>query len=576
MNYLPIKLNKLRKHYNYSQQYVADKLGCDVVEYMNYENGNSMVNYSQMKKLASLYHVSMSEIFKNSDVVELHEVNNDTDSINARYFMPENNIRNKIKGFVINHKIATIIIGVLLLAIIILSIIVRNISKPYVINRENINRLSVSDTTVIYIEDSGALGFSGSNENGQLNDLAVTSATKVCEGESFSVVLNEDGSVSSSGLISKYEKQVSGWKNIIDIAAGNNHVVGVDANGRVYCAGDVEACDIDGTRNITKVFATDNASIALSEVGTLIYSGQLLGSSYLNDFLNIKDIASSDNILVILNNDSTLNVYSKSGSYLKSETWTEIVDVACGDDFVAGLDEYGKVYIEIDNDEIQEKVSEWSNIIAIDSGKDYLIGFDGKNIYGVGNNRYNQFVKEEKQKITLEKVKNIEYSLTKEMINIQFDGVSNASGYIVSVDVGTGLSSHIEKDEVVSFTTENMIEGKTYNISIVSLGSGDYKDSDEAILSFVYNRPEDVMDVKVSQYIGSSKDDLNEYLNALSITYKEEIDETSICDGNDEVVVDIDGLEDGEYGESELKNKLVKYTYCKVVTDDEKQQSVED
>ena len=576
MNYLPIKLNKLRKHYNYSQQYVADKLGVDVVEYMNYENGNSMISYGQMKKLASLYHVSVNEIFKNSEEVELHEVNGDTDSINARYFMPENNIRNKIKGFVINHKIATIIIGILLLAIIILSIIVRNITKPYVIKRENINRLSVSDTTVIYIEDSGALGFSGSNENGQLNDLAVTSATKVCEGEGFSVVLNEDGSVVSSGLISKYEKEVAGWRNIVDIAAGSSHVVGVDANGKVYCAGDNEACEIEGTRNIIKVFATENASIALSEVGTLTYTGQLLGSSYLSNFLNIKDIASSDNILVILNSDNTLNVYSKSGSYLKSETWTDIVDVACGDDFVAGLDAYGKVYIEIDNDDIQEKVSEWSNIVAIASGKDYLIGFDGKNIYGVGNNRYNQFVKEEKQKITLEKVKNIEYTLTKEMINIQFDGVSNSSGYIVSIDVGTGLSSHIDDNQVVSFTTENMIEGKTYNISIVSLGSGDYKDSDAAILSFVYNRPEDVLDVNTSQYIGSNKEDFNEYLDALGVIYKEEIDEETICSGNNEVIVNIDGLDNGQYSESELKNKLVKYTYCKVVIEDEEQQSVED
>lgn len=569
MNYLPLKLNKLRKHYNYSQLYVAEKLGVDVVEYMNYENGNSMVNYSQMKKLANLYHISMNEIFKNSEEVELHEVNSDTDSINARYFMPENNIKNKIKGFVINHKIATIIIAILLLAIIILSIIVNNISKPYTIKRENINRLSVSDTTVIYIQDSGALGFSGSNENGQLNDLAVTSAIKVCEGEGFSVVLNEDGTLTSSGLISKYEKQVNSWKNIVDIAAGDNHIVSVDSNGRVYCAGDSEACDIEGTRNITKVFATANASIALSSVGTISYSGQLLGSSYLNNFLNIKDIASSDNILVILNSNSTLNVYSKSGSYLKSETWNDIVDVACGDDFVAGLDAYGKVYIEIENDDIQEKVSEWSNIIAIAAGKDYLIGFDGKSIYGVGNNSYNQFVKEEKQKTTLEKVKNIEYTLTKEKISIQFDGVSNSSGYIVSIDVGTGLSAHIEENEVVSFTSENMIEGKTYNISVISIGTGDYKDSDEAILSFVYNKPEDIINVKTSDYIGSKKSEINEYLDALGVTYVNEVDEDTICDGKDEVVVKIDGLDDGQYSESELQGKLVKYTSCKVEVKDE-------
>ena len=569
MNYLPIKLNKLRKHYNYSQQYVADRLGVDVVEYMNYENGNSMINYSQMKKLSSLYHISMNEMFTNSDEVTLPELNNDTDEINAKYFYTENNTWHKFKGFVINHKVATSIIGILLLAIIVLGINLKNVTRPYTITRENINRLSVSETTVIYIQDSGALGFSGSNDNGQLNDLVVTNATKVCEGDGFSAVLNDDGTVSCSGMISKYEKIVEDWKNIVDIAAGSNHLVGVDSNGRVYCAGADEPCEIEGTRNVTKVFATDNASIVLTDVGTLSYTGSFIGSSYLKDFLNIKDIASSENILVILNSDKTLNVYSKSGTYLKSETWKDIVDVTCGDDFVAGLDEYGKVYIEIDNDEIVEEVSEWSNIIAIDAGKDYLIGFDGRNIYGVGVNKYNQFVKEEKQKSTLEKVKNISCSIDQTNVYIQFDDVSNASGYLVSLDVGTGLSKHIDVLEPVVFSSENMIEGKTYTISVIALGSGDFKDSDVAEETFVYNKPEKNIEINVSDFVGKNKEELEDYLNDLDITNVSEVDEDIICEGYEEVVVDINGIEDGKYSESEIATKLVKFTYCKVGHSDE-------
>lgn len=569
MNYLPSKLNKLRKHYNYSQQYIAEKLGIDVIEYMNYENGNSMINYAHMKKLANLYHISMNEMFINSDEVKLYEQNSDTDEINAKFFMPENNLKNKVKGFIINHKIATIIIGILLLAIIVLLVIVKDISKPYTINMENINRLSVSDSTVIYIEDSGAIGFSGSNANGQLNDLAISNASKVCEGDGFSIVLNSDGTISSSGLISKVEKQVSSWKNIVDVAAGNNHVVAVNANGVVYCAGDDKACEIDGTRNISKVFATDYASIALSEVGTLNISGSFIGSSYLKNYLNIKDVASSDNILVILNSENNLNVYAKSGSYLKAETWIDIVDVACGNDFVAALDQYGKVYIEIDNDEITEEVNEWSGIIAIDAGKDYLIGFDGKNIYGVGNNSYGQFTKEEKQRITLEKVKNIEYTTDQEKITIQFDGVNNASGYRVELDVGTGYSKRIDKIEAVEFLTENMVEGKTYTISITSIGSGDYKDSDPSELSFIYAKPEVLTKVNVSQFVGKNKAELEAYLKTLDVSFKSELDETTACSLNDEIVISIEGIEDGEYNDVQLQTTMVKYTYCKVGESDD-------
>ena len=564
MNYLPSKLSKLRKHYSYSQQFIAERLGIDVVEYMGYENGKSMIDYYQMKKLSSLYHVSMNDMFKNSDDIDLPEIKEDTNEINTRYFMPEHNFRNLVKGFIINHKIVSVIIGILILAIIILSIVLNNVVKPYKIDRKNINRLSVSETTVIYIDDSGAIGFSGSNANGQLNDLAVTSAIKVCEGEGFSVVLNQDGSVVSSGLIEKDAKAIRGWKNIIDIAAGNNHVVGVDSNGRVYCVGDNEACDIEGEKGVTKVFASDNASIVLNEVGQLIYKGTLIGSSSLSDFLNIKDLASSDNILAILNSESTLNVFSKSGSYIKAESWSDIVDVACGNDFVAGLDSYGKVHIEIENDDIAEQVTDWSNIIAIDAGKDYLIGFDGKNIHGVGTNRYNQFVQEEKQKITLEKVRNISYYVDDTSINIQFDGVSNSSGYMVRLNVGTGYSTKIEYAGVVSFLTDNMVEGRTYTIGVVALGNKDYRDSDEAQLTFVYSKPEETIDVNVSQYIGKNKNELDKYLNSLGVSYSGEVSENEPCGEEDEIVVSISGLEDGEYNKSDMDTKLVYYTYCKM------------
>ena len=59
MNYLPSKLAKLRKHYNYSQSYLADVLNVDVITYMGYENGREMIDYAKCRKLASLYHISV-------------------------------------------------------------------------------------------------------------------------------------------------------------------------------------------------------------------------------------------------------------------------------------------------------------------------------------------------------------------------------------------------------------------------------------------------------------------------------------------------------------------------------------
>lgn len=486
MNYLPQKLTKLRKHYNYSQSYIADYLGVDVVEYMGYENGSAIINYEQMKRLSNLYSITMMDMFKNSDDVPLYDVRGNTDEMNIEYFIPNRNIFVRIKNFILDHTIVSSIILVLLIVVIVLSSILGNTKKEYVIDLEDINRLSASETTVIYIDDSGAVGFSGSNSNGQLNSLATSNAVKVCEGAGFSVILNSDGSIVSSGLTSETENEIASWINIVDIACGYNHVLGIDTSGRVSCAGESKACEIDGTKNGRKIFATKEGSIVLLDNDVLVSSGSFIGSSSLKNHNNVVDISSSDNILAILNGDKTINVYSKTGSYLKAERWTNIVDVACGNDFVAGLDEYGKVHIEIENDEIEEQVNSWANIIAIDSGSDYLVGFDGKVVHGVGNNNYNQFVKEKKEKITLEKVSDIYYTINEHNIAVEFNGVRNASGYAVSINVGTGLSKHIDGVETVEFSSENMIEGKTYIISIISLGNDNYADSETATLSFVY------------------------------------------------------------------------------------------
>ena len=503
MNYLPSKLTKLRKHYNYSQSYLAEVLGVDTLEYMNYENGSSMINYAQMKKLSNLYHIDMVEVFRNSDEVMLYDVNKaNTDELNIDYFTGKKNVIDKVKDFYMRNKIASTIIAALLVTILILFVVLKNTARPYTLESDNINRLSVSETTVIYIDNHSAVKGSGSNTNGELSNLPSSNAIKVCEGEGFTIILLDDGTVFSTGLISKYASAVDDWRNIVDIAAGSAHVLGVDSNGRVRCVGDnsFDACGVNDTRNVKNVYATKNGSIVVDNDGALSYSGNFIGSGSLRNYYGVKDIASSDNVLSILCADNTIDVFTKnSQNYLEAEGWDDIVDVACGDSFVAGLDEYGKVHIEIDNNEIRKQVENWSNIIAIDAGSDYLVGFDGMKIYGVGNNRYGQFVKEELVKQRLEMVSNVEYVIDDKYVSVQFDGVSNASGYIVAIDVGIGVSRRVDSAEVVKFETENMTEGKNYTISITSVGEGDYTDSDVYTKNFTYNKPEATYTFKDAQ-----------------------------------------------------------------------------
>ena len=575
MNKLPEKLTKLRKHYNYSQSYLADVLGVETLEYMNYENGSAMIDYEQMKKLASLYHIDLVDVFRNSAEVELYEVNKaNTDEINIEYFTAEDTLIDKLKGFYEQNKVASTIIAVLVVTIIVMSIILQHTVRPFTLTRDNINRLSVSETTVVYIDDYSGVNGSGSNANGELSNLTSQAAVKVCEGEGFTIILNEDGTLSHAGLISKYAKEIDDWKNIVDIAVGDKHIVGVDSNGRVHCAGDNAdgACDVNDARNIKKVFAASNGTILLDNDGVVSYAGNFIGSGSLKSYFNIRDVASSENILAILCDDYTIDVYTKNSlNYLEAESWNDIVDVACGESFVAGLDRYGKVHIEIDNDQIRNEVEKWSNIIAIDGASDYMIGFDGVKIYGVGNNAYHQFVKEELVKQRLDMVSNVEYTIDDQFVSVQFDGVSNASGYIVSIDVGIGISRRVEDAGVVRFETDNMTDGKNYTISIVSVGEGDYTDSDVYKLNFTYLRPEEK--ISIPELNNMTVEELIRYLTELGIDESRivqvESQEDDIC-GTDTELVSWTSINGKSLTKSELLNMDIEYTCCKVM-DDEKE-----
>ena len=65
MNSLPNKLLTLRKHYNFSQGFVAKNVGMDIFSYMAVENGRMMADYEQLRKIAAFYHLDIAELIDN-------------------------------------------------------------------------------------------------------------------------------------------------------------------------------------------------------------------------------------------------------------------------------------------------------------------------------------------------------------------------------------------------------------------------------------------------------------------------------------------------------------------------------
>lgn len=578
MNYLPRKLEKLRKHYNYSQTYLAEHLGVDVVEYMGYENGRSMISYSQMKKLASLYHINIVEIFKNSNDVTLYDVAEaHTDELNIEYFIPKKTFVSKLK----EHPFIAGGFAGLIIAIVIVSIVlIGKNNAPYVSIADNTDRLASSDTSIIYIDNVGAVKGSGDNSNGQISNLPSERATKVVEGSNYSIILLDDGTVLSFGLIDKYQKEISGWSDIVDIASGLNHVVAVDKNGRMHCVGDNTngECNLDEFTDIKNIYATPTGTIGVSNGGKIYYTGLFVGTSKLKQYENILDVDASKDNLIILKEDGTCDYVASydNSIYFDINRWNNIVDVACGKEFFAGLRQDGTV--EIASLSLKEDtVKNWKDIIAISASEESLVSFNGTEIFGIGKNTYHQFPAEENNKQSLAQVKNIFVNYDSDNVYVSFDPVNNASEYEVRLilDGDSELIKKIANTTKTTFETTSLEDNHAYTISVVAIGSSIYDNSPESKTDFIFlkEKKEEVIEEKIkirSDLAGSSREAFESYLNGLNVTNIEAVQSENICEDGVEVVEEINGITPGStYTTSELLSRKISYSYCKLVMEEE-------
>lgn len=541
---------------------------------MAYENGRKVLNFNQCKKIANLYHIGVDEVFKNSEKVTLYDVSKTkTDELNIEYFLPPKTFKDHSREFVEKHSILLgVMFGVIILGIIVISVFGSggNTGLVDVIKLDDINRLAVSNTTAVYIDELGSVRGSGDNANGQISNLPSRNAVKVAEGSTYTVILNNDGTVDSKGLTDTLAEGLAELKDIIDIASGDNHIVAVDIKGRVYAFGDNKygQCEVDDYRKISKVYATKNGTILLGYNGDLYCRGEFIGSGQLKNYNGILDLDTSNDNLVLLTKDGTVDYIAKTANFLNIYKWRDIVDVACGDNFIAALNSEGKVYIDTADILMKKTVAEWNNIIAIASGDEYLLAYDGENIYGTGKNDYHQFESAGIESVKLAQVSGVKVTVSS-TIDVSFDKVINAQGYEIVLNVGEGNTYRVSSNQTVSFYVDEMEDDKTYQITITTLGDGiEYLDSLPLVVDFAYHREEIVSD----DYVEIDRDfetmtigEFEAYLRSIGVNNMVGIEQPVECVGDNTMIISVDGISKGQkISRNDLSKAVVTYNYCRI------------
>ena len=223
----------------------------------------------------------------------------------------------------------------------------------------------------------------------------------VAAGDYHTVGLRSDGTVVATNAPennSKYtvfdagQCKVSGWKNIVQICAAGTHTVGLRAGGTVIAVGDNEhyQCEVSNWRNIRAIRAGRFKTVGLKDDGTVVISNGLE-----LDWHNIADVAVGALHTVGLKLDGTVLGEGKNDFHqLDLDDWEDIIAVAAGDQHTVGLSANGTVVAVGDNTCGQCNVDSWRNIIAIAASEYHTVGLRADGTVVTTKGDYNVFDRE--------------------------------------------------------------------------------------------------------------------------------------------------------------------------------------
>lgn len=246
--------------------------------------------------------------------------------------------------------------------------------------------------------------------DGKVADIAI--------GPSFSVGLSTDGDIYTWGKTKindatdiktlprdrKTKKPIEMGK-LVDVAAGFDHVVALNEDGKVFAWGSDRQkqtsvpLDLQNVTNIKEVYAGYQSSLALGEDGRSYFFGNNMNNDY-NEFHEYqgqlqKLAVTADAVMGLTNDGKVVYLGSQQNSYSRvPEDMGKVVDIAATASTMAAVNEKGevKVWGNVSNKKGEGKVPETkSKIVSLDGGRYHYVAItEESNLVSWGANYYKQ------------------------------------------------------------------------------------------------------------------------------------------------------------------------------------------
>ncbi|GHU47470.1 hypothetical protein FACS1894120_5510 [Clostridia bacterium] len=195
--------------------------------------------------------------------------------------------------------------------------------------------------------------------------------------------VSSDGKVAAVGDNAEGQCQLGRFSDIVSLAAGAEHTVGLKKDGTAVASGSNRygQCDTTSWTNIVSIAAGGYVTVGVRKDGTAVAAGQdLYYQTDLSEWKKIVAAATGGNHTVGLKKGGTVvAVGSDSKGQTDLSKWKNIVAVAAGENHTIGLRADGTVVAAGDNSKQQCDVSQWTNITAVAAAGDFTAGlkYDG-------------------------------------------------------------------------------------------------------------------------------------------------------------------------------------------------------
>ena len=201
---------------------------------------------------------------------------------------------------------------------------------------------------------------------------------QVAAGCWHTVGLKNNGTVVAVGYCGYDLCNVGSWTDIIQVSAGHSHAVGLKADGTVLAVGwnDYGQCNVGSWTGIMQVAAGFGHTVGLKADGTVVAVGNnTYGQCDVSGWTNIIQVAAGFGHTVGLKSDGTVVAVGRDDSgQCNVDGWSYISQIATGWDQTFGIKSDGTVVAVGYSDDGQCDIGRWTDIKQVAAGYFHTVG----------------------------------------------------------------------------------------------------------------------------------------------------------------------------------------------------------